>query len=227
MALNVIAQTPTAVSYSSAATVAATFGSTMTNPSLIVLLLTQDFGGSTPTCSDNKNAGNYTIDSSLTNSITATGGVYIASKQNTQTAAATVTCTFTSSNGFLRVFEVTGAATSSALDVQNTAFSTKGVASLSVTTTQSNDSIFGVLVSTYAGVPPDAGYTTAFGSTAVFTYFHMGESRANAGSAGGNTITMNDAFDVNGPAFMFAMAAYKTANPVVATPGTSLLLQFP
>lgn len=227
--VNTVAQNIATTNYSAAATTSATF-STMTNPSLVVIILTQDTG--TPTgvaCSDNKNAGNYTIDSHLTNSITDTGGVYIASKQNTQTAAATVTCNWTNNSyGKLKILEITGAATSSALDAQNTAFSNLGVPSVSVTTASANDTVVAAIVSSYAEAPPDSGYTTLINNVAVQFLFHSAEYNANSGSAGPITLTLGGTHDVSGPQYMMAVAAYKTITPPAGTTtGGSVPLQFP
>ena len=223
-ATNTVAQNTTVCTYANTTTASCTFGSTMTNPSLIVVILTEDTVGSTPTISDNKNAGNYALDSNIHTGATQTGGVIIASKQNTQTAAATITATFTSSYGRLKIFEITGAATSSAFDVQNTAAATASPVSIAITTSQADDSVFaGVVSIPNTSTAADSGYSSAYTSVAVQNLYHYAEYRADAGAAGAITLTTGQS---GNRSWMMAVASYKTASSTGIL-GGSVLLNFP
>ena len=212
---NTISQNITAVQYYAVSTTSAVF-STMSNPSLIVVIFTEDgdAAATTPTISDDKNAGNYTIDSSIVYS--STNAIYIASKQNTQTAGATVTVSIGSTtHGYLKIYEITGAATSSALDVQNTG-TASSVPALTLTTTSADDSVFAALLSNVSGgSAADTSYTLDFGNTFAYNVAHAGESRADAGASGAISLS----FNMTSRVWAGAVAAYKTA-----TGGASIFL---
>lgn len=213
---NTIAQNTTAVSFSGASSVNATFGSTMANPSLVVAAVTQE-DTSSPSCSvaDNKNAGNYAQDVLRTQSSAGaigSGTASIHSQQNTQTAAATVTATLAhSTTGFLKIFELTGAATSSALDTTGSGGDGSGATAptVSISTGSANCSVFAAMTEyNNTGITNDTNYTTSFGPTAQTNSYHYGEHRADAGAAGGITLNFGS------PAAKFqwnvVAAAYKT-----------------
>lgn len=217
---NTLAQNPSAVSYSGATSVSATFASAMTNPSLVIVSLTMETPTATATISDNKNAGNYTQDVTATQNAGGGGDgkAIIASKQNTQTAAATVTATLsTSTFGMLKIQEYTGAATSAALDTTNGgANGTNTQPTGSLTTGTANCTVIAASTHYGNGATTDTGYTAAYAETGLSNAYHYGEYRVDAGAAG--AITLHMGFVGNESGWNMAVAAYKTSGGAGSVP---------
>lgn len=221
---NTLAQNPAVASFSAATSVARIFGGAGTNPSLYVATATAEFNTPTVTVSDDKNAGNYTQDSASVGA-TSAGIATVNSKQNTSTGTATITANFSvSCYGSLKTYELTGAATSSALDTQNTAEDGSGVTSRSVAITTNTDNC--TVISAGANYPNDAAadtnYTGAFTPAAGAGAYHFGEYRVDAGTHG--AITLTYAAPGNSSYWTMAVAAYKTAGGAAVVGGWGRLI---
>lgn len=211
---NTIAQNPTVATYSNATSVAVTFGAGCTNPSLIVAAVTCDNVAPTVTVSDDGNVGDYAADVEATvASFTGKAGIY--SKQNTQTSALTVTAALGASTnaGTLKIWEITGAPTSSALDATGADTEESGgideLLDASLITNSANCSIFAVTINYPGGVAGlDSGFTQSFAEVGLYNYYHFCEHLADAGAAGAETVTMGGGLHNAGAR---VSAAYKTA----------------
>lgn len=205
---NAFAQKPTAVQYSAATSVNKTFANPCANPSLFIASITSESLTETFTVSDDAS-------NSWGNDIVATSGVTagrscVASAQNTSTSTVKVTCALgISSYGFFQIYEVTGAATSSALDKTGSQ-GDANAPSVTLSSCAANDTI----VAAYTVYPNpgslnDVGYTLDYGPTSGFFAYSMGESIADAGASGNKTLTFGGA---GAPTYQaLAIAAYKTA----------------
>jgi hypothetical protein len=210
-----INQAPAIVSVSNASTRTVVFGGTMTNPSLIVVVVTME-ANSTETITsvaDDKNAGNYAVDVTQANTGSANRGTAaIYSMQNTQTAAATVTVTFsTNVYGRIRVYELLGAATSSVVDASGKqSLSPDPVAvSFGLTTVSANCAIFAALHGyTSTGIAVDSGFTAPEAAFSVQNQYHYAEYLLDSGAAQSRTLTLGDTTARTGDA---VAVAYKVA----------------
>lgn len=232
---NTIRQNPTSVSFSGVATVSSTFVGACANPSLIVAEIT----GSTPpyysaTFNDGVNAGNYSSDlngSGLPQG-TGTGWVSIGSKQNTSATALTVTATISASTeGWLKVYEIAGAARSNALD--SSAFSgecTNGssTCATSITTLTDNCTIIAAgVVHAGGNEAADPGFTLTHGAAASepgYGGYSFGEYKANVGSKGTRTLKAGQTSSTLS-GYALGIVAYKTLSgidPAYIADSTSL-----
>lgn len=185
-----IAQNPAMVSYGGASSVAVTFASACTNPSVISAAATQENQAGTFTISDGVNAGNYVDDVTIAAGNAAEHGkTTIRRMQNTSTSALTVTCTLgASSTGTLKCFELTGADTTNAYDSSASDGTDGGAHSITITTVANNCTIISAGTH-YPGTSiADAGFTASFTEHAGSFAYHFGEYKADAGTAGANTL---------------------------------------
>jgi hypothetical protein len=219
---NVLAQNPTAQSYSNASSVALSFAGAGTNPSLYVASLTQENTTNTVTIADDKNAGNYAADAAGVGGSTGNAGsgqARIRSKQNTSTGTATVTATISAADyGVLKTFEITGAATSSALDAQNGTGGSLSARSIGITTGSANCTVIATGTNYPNDDAADANYTDSFAVTGLNSSYHYGEYRVDAGAAG--VITLTFSAPGNSDNWAMAVAAYKTAGGAAAPVGS-------
>jgi hypothetical protein len=211
---NVVAQHPAVATYSGATSVSKAFASTMTNPSLLVAALTMELNAGTATVKDTTNTLTMTLDSSGTSGSAAnnvTGAVY--SLQNTHTAAITITASpiSASTSGTLSIFEITGAPTSSALDVQNGTGGLSSNNTITVNSLAAHDSVIAACPHYPAGAVVDSGYTASFTEAAGSNAYHFGEYIADQGSGGSITLTVGLGSE---QAWAMAVAAYKTSGAV-------------
>lgn len=206
--------------YSNTNSVSASSPSTLTNPSLLVVGLTIDDPTATPTL-----AG-YATDSSVTTGSSFPGAAFIFSKQNAGTAQVSPTISLSgNAYGRMIVCQIVGAPTSSALDVAGNFASSSVTPNVTLTTTQGNDSVFAMMVTSQPSPPGDTSYTVLFGPTAVQFWFHIGEEIANIGTAGAHAVSFG--MSNTGVGGMLAAAAYKTASPPVATGNSGGIGFFP
>ena len=209
---NTLTQNPTVATFSGATSVNKAFASGGASQSLYVAAVTQENTTATCTVSDNRNAGNYTQDRLSTGGTTNTGGAgrsSINSKQNTSTSIATITAAFSASTyGTLKIFELTNAATSSALDAAGGGGGTSTTFTGSVTTGSANSTIIAAFT-TYPGgnYVADSGFSDSFTETGVNWAYHGGEYKVDAGAAGTTTLTCGQGTPAN---WSLAIAAYKT-----------------
>jgi len=205
---NTLAQNPTAQAYNNATTVAVVFASGGTNPSLYVASITIDTGiTATATVADDRN-GSYTPDA--IGIATTHGRSMVLSVQNTSTLTATVTGTISAANyGVLKAYELTGAATSAALDTQNGAGGANSARTIGITPGTNNCTV--ILAGTVFGIDGgvDTNYTEAYAPNGLNNVYHIGEYRVDAGAAGAITLTYSE--PDTSQHWSFAVAAYKTA----------------
>lgn len=227
-------QAPTRVTLNhSSTTNTITFGSTMTNPSLIVVMVTIESSTATiSSVADNKNTGNYNQDVSMTTSGTSVGDgtVAIFSMQNTQIAAATITLTLsTGAYGTIWAAELTGAATSSAFDQSATQsiMTGGGSVSLALSGMQATDAVLASILwkpsvscSTYTNY--DSGFTTTGSNVTAFNSCHYGEYNVDYAAGGSLTLTFGGASTAN--AMAGAAAAYKAAGAGPTVPPSQMFL---
>lgn len=206
---NTIAQNR-AVGYSGLATsYGLAFAGACTNPSLLVAMVGSD-NDITPVITGVSDPTNGAFTQDAAAGATSAGRAEIWSRQNTATTALTVTAASNVNTNFvMKLYEVTGAATSSAKDVSGSQ-STNSAPSIALVTTTNNCSIFAF----NGGYPTmgavnDSGYTRDFGPTAFGNDYWVGERLADVGAAGTNTLTMGYASSRSYQAF--AAVAYKTA----------------
>ena len=194
------------------------FASAGTNPSFYIVTLSMDEEAQTATCADNRN-GSYTADVTVSGGSGAgSGRCYSFSVQNTSAAIATVTVTLSAaSEGVLQIYEFSGVATASPLNTSNTGSGIGTSRSVSITTT-TNNCVVVAQGTLYPGVEAtaDAGFTSAFGEVATGAAYHFGEYRADAGAAGGMTLTLGEIGSSD--SWTMVVAAYKAAGgaPVVS-----------
>ncbi len=209
---NALAQNPTFATFSGATSVQVAFGAGGTNPSLYVATVTQEDPTASVTVADNRNAGNYALDRIQSVGTTGDGArASIHSIQNTSTLTATITATLgASTTGSLKTYELTGAATSGALDSVGGGTGVVANYSGSVTTISPNCTVV-MCSSHYADlvVVADPNYTAAFAETAGSLGYSFGEYRVDAGAAGSITLNGNNAANSSAH-FAIAIAAYKT-----------------
>lgn len=218
---NTIAQSPAVATFDNATSANKSFTSACTPGSLLVAVVTIDVNvASTPTVtvSDPTN-GSWTEDKTITNTNGApNGGVHIFSfPNNAASTALTVTASFTQNGyGELKIYEITGAATSNVVDTSNSKNNSTDP-SLSVTTNTDNCTIIAACVAySAADLAGDSGYTLNYGPTLRFTFYHAAEIDADVGSAGLKSINWNNATVSANSYLANAMVAYKTA-PTVTT----------
>lgn len=188
-----------------------TFSGAMTNPSLIVVLIAYESDTATISSVTDDRSNSYSAAVSHAYGYSAnhaTSAIYYA--QNTQTSAATVTVTLSSSTEHGRVwaYEVTGRATSSVVDATGTCSMGDTPLSIEVTTTQANSAMFSI-GSGYssAGITNDTGYTAASGSP--FNYwnqYQFAEYDEDVDAAGTKTLTYGASANKQGAA---VAAAFK------------------
>lgn len=214
---NVLAQNPTMVSYGGASTVSATFGSALTNPSLIIAAATQENQAGTFTISDNANAGNYADDVTIAASNPGEHGKStIRRKQSTATSAATVTCTLgANSTGTLKIYELTGADTTNALDSTASDGTDSGAHSITITTNAANCTIISAGTHYPGTATADANFTAAFTEHGGSFAYHFGEYRVDAGAAGSTVIDYE--IPTSRDYHSMVAAAYKPASAAPAT----------
>lgn len=190
-----VAQNITAVSFSSATSQTANFGA-CTNPSLLVAIGSMDNVSTTMTVSDSVN-GAYAQDGFLNGGNGAAGGgsVGVFSVQNTTTSTKVVTITLgAATDGFLKILELTGVATSSAKDTSATVNVATGLgAAFSLSFTTGTANCAAVMGSTHysTGAGADTGYTLGMAETAALNAYHISEFDADVGAAGLKTLTLN------------------------------------
>lgn len=209
---------------------AVTFGSAMSNPSLILVMVTVEKGTSAPAISsvvDNKNAGSYSQDVTITNTsgvASGEGTAAIYSIQNTQTAAASITVTLASAGyGTVTAYELTGASTTSAFDRSATQFINTGggAVSLALSGLTADDAVFSVI--TLYPTPTattDSGFTATGGVVSGFQNKHYGEYDLDYAAGGSLTLTYGG-LGGNPNAFATVAAAYKVAGGGPAGPPPS------
>lgn len=209
------------------------FGSTMTNPSLEVCEVNVEAFTTIPTISSvvsTKN-GTMTQDVSVTTGTAANAGdgtAAIFSIQNTQTVADTLTVNLSAAGyGSVTCFEVTGAATSSALDKTVTNFqniSNTAALSLALSGMAANDGIFSTAVG-YAGGSPawttDTGFSTSGAQTTGFNAYHFGEYKVPYTTGGSLTLTYGASSQ---PAYAGVAASYKQFGSGPATSPSQFFL---
>ena len=211
---NVIAQHPTRAFYANASTVTKAFASGATNPSLIVAIFTGERTTGSWTASDGTH-GSYTQDITVQNASgnVGAGTSNIFSVQNTSTATLTITGTPPGADyGILDIYEVTGAATSSALDSTGGAYNQTGAAiSVSITTLTADCSVFlcGTSYSGPTGSIIDSGFTESGTPIEGDSSYHFSEYNADAGAA--TTLTLNFTGNGGTASWGVATAAYKTS----------------
>lgn len=206
-----IAQNPVMVSYGGASSVAVTFASACTNPSVIVAAATQENQAGTFSIADNANAGTY-VDDKTTAAANAAeyGNATIRRKQSTATTAATVTCTLgAASTGTFKCYELTGADTTNAFDSSAGDGTDGGAHSITVTTVAANCTMISIGAHYPAGAVVDSGYTAAFAEHGGSFAYHFGEHNADVGAAGAKTLTYG--MTVNRDYHAFVAVAYKPA----------------
>ena len=207
---NTLAQNPTVQTYSNATGVAKVFASGGTNPSLYIAEIFAESAAPTVTISDDRNAGNYAADALVQTTGNPGGGTAgIYSKQNTSTLTATITATLgAAAYGLLKVFELTGADTSAALDGSNTASGNNSQRAVALTPGTNNCSLF-ACGTAYAGdQTADSGWTETFALNGQISAYAYGEHIVDQGTAALVTPTFNDDTSNN---WTMAIAAYKTA----------------
>lgn len=201
--------------YTNASSVQQAMG-TCTNGTYIIACLTMENSTTTATCSDTAN-GSYTPDGYSENGSPAhpssKGRVYIFRVANTSTGTPTVTCTLSGNNyGQLQLYEVSGLATSSVVDVVSELSFASGWYSpastpLSITTSAANDAVFAFLCGDTTGTA-DTGYTQAYAAVGQFNAYSFGEADNDVGAAGAQSIAFGIA-DFNAHAFAAVLIAYK------------------
>ena len=219
MASGTIIQNPAVATFSGASSVNKTYGSACTNGSLLVAMATQEVDAGTFTISDPTNGtwANDKTQASGAGGNPSTGTV--RSIQNTATTALTVTCTVgTSGYGTLSIFEETGMATSTPVDVTGGAGGAATTATMSMTTGTANCTVYSCGAGYGSASPPDTNYTTHFGPTGLSNAYHQGEYRQDAGAAGGITLTHGWTGTPN--TWMICAVAYKPAGGAATTRGT-------
>lgn len=184
----------------------------LTNPSLLVAVVTYESKTGSLSVSDPTN-GTWTQD------VTNNGGngagegkCEIWSVQNTGTAGLTVTLTIgTASYGYFQIYEVTGAATSSALDSTQSGADEASNSDNSISHTTLSDNCALFHCGTFYGgtASADSGYTEGWTNTALNNAYHYGEYIADAGAAGAKTLTFTDTGTKNN--WCSVSAAYKIA----------------
>lgn len=203
---------------SGAATLTATFASPVTSGNMIVACC-YAVGNTTPisTVTDNVNAGSYANDGPYIVDLNVGGGSAIYSKSNVLSGSTTVTLTCGAANSGLglTIFELAGAATSSAFDATNNHVPGTGVASsasCSLTTSAANDCIV-VTGSMYT-----SSYVVSAGTNftlqqqqAVGSVGHYDEYWLDAGVAGSKTAAMSNSGGSGGQYPTLLAVAYKVA----------------
>lgn len=193
------------------------FASACTPGSLIVVLVSIELYSTTITVSDGVNSGNYTADAVYDSGGAGTGsgksGIY--SMQNTSSSTLTITVTLgTASYGAVTIFEIGGAASSSALDTQSGGGAINppgsGTNTATITRTTDNCSVFAVGPHYGAGAVADSGFTAPFAEVGINSAYHFGEYLLDAGAAGSTTTTFGFAAGSR-DGWSLALAAYKLA----------------
>jgi len=164
---------------------------------------------------DNVNAGNYNQDTAYFNDPSFNAPVFIFSLPNSLASAVglTVTLTLASASAVqgLAVFDLAGAVTSTPLDVANSGYqNSSSTPSLSLTTTQADDFIIGVLTEYGSAGTTTPGANFTLSNRIVDSYEFSNEYWADAGGAGPVTVgwTLNNP---SGYYDLMAAAAYKAA----------------
>jgi len=203
-----IVQNPTTATFAGSTTVTKSFASGCTNGSLLIAMASQELDAGTFTISDPTN-GTYANDKTQASGAGSNPTtVTVRSIQNTATSALTITCVVgTSGYGTLSIFEETGMATSSVVDVTAGGGGAATSASINATTTTANTSIYCIGAGYPQMTPPDTSYTTQFGPTGINNAYHGGEYRQDAGATGSVTLTMNSWGSPN--TWSMAFVAYK------------------
>jgi hypothetical protein len=185
------------VQFTSATSQTANFGACQAI-SLLVAMGTMEDNATTMTVSDSVN-GAYAQDRLINpggNTGIGRGSSGIFSFQNRSTSSKIVTITLgATTDGFLKIFEITGAAQSSAVDVSDDDFCNTGggaVLSLSLITSTNNCAIFSCSTR-YGGngSAVDSGYSASQTETIGPWSYHMGEYDIDVGVAGAKSLTYN------------------------------------
>lgn len=184
-------------SYSGASSKSVAFASALTNPSIMVVVATQEINGGTFAVSDDVN-GSW----GATNKVTNAGGggsgegtVLVQTKQNASTSTPNVTVTLGGSTyGFVGIFQITGGPTSSELGATQAGSDTGGATDDSITLAAGAANSTLVRVGTFYGGAGavDTGYTQIWALTALNNSYHFAEYIADGGASGNKVTTFND-----------------------------------
>jgi hypothetical protein len=192
-----VQQNITAVIFNSATSQTANFAACQAVSLLVALGMHEDVSASM-SASDDVN-GTYTTDKFVNpggSTGVGRGSSGIFSFQNRSTSSKTVTLTCgASTDGYLKIMELTGVAESSAVDVSDDDFCNTGAgAALSLSLTTTVDSCAILNCSTRYGSngsAVDSGYTAGMTEAAANNSYEMVEYDIDVGAAGTKTLTYN------------------------------------
>ena len=220
---NTLLQNPAVATFASAvSSFTATFGSPCTPGSLIIAAVTGENRVSTFTVADGANAGNYAADVfvATASGVTGCGIAGISSMQNTSSNALTVTVTISggASIGTLKIYEISGQATSSVLDSSGTQQwnGAQTVKTVPITTLTAHTTIIAANYDYPGGAGVDTGFTSAFTEFGGTNGYHWGEYFIDSGAANTYALEFNLTAGVDGCAQV--AAAYKTSAGGGASP---------
>jgi hypothetical protein len=190
---NTIVQNVTGQAYS-AGSVNKAYGSSCTNGSLLVAVVTTETGSVTISSVTDPTNGSWTERAWVSNGASAAGmgGIGIYTRANAATTALTVTATLSAStHGYLKIYEITGQAASPigatveefGIDIAPEAHT----ATLAKEQANSTVIVGGVY---YPGTATaDSGFTLGFGPSAQNNSYNWGEHREDAGASGDSVLT--------------------------------------
>jgi hypothetical protein len=190
---NTIAQNPTGQGYSGT-TVQKTYGSSCTNGSLLVAVVTTETGTVTFNGVSDPTNGAWTERVFVSNgdSSSGMGGVGIYTVANTATTALTVTATpSASTHGYLKIYEITGqnASPIGAVAEEFANDEAPEAHTLTLSKQAANSTVIAGGVYYPGTAAADSGFTLGFGPAAQNNSYNWGEHRADAGASGDSVLT--------------------------------------
>jgi hypothetical protein len=196
---NTIAQHPTAASYS-ASSVQKTYGSSCTNGSILVAVVTLETSSATVTAVSDPTNGSWTERAWATNNPetgAGQGSVGIYTRANTATTALTVTATLSgATHGYLDIYEITGQDSSPIGAVAEEFGNDESPEALTLTLAKeaaNSTVIAGAVFYPNNGVTFDTGFTTGLGPSAINNSYSYSEYDEDAGSSGNSVLNLGGA----------------------------------